>query len=372
MTIDADHRTSADRAGASLGRTAFYGGNATLTPCDDGTTLFKEFADAFRTNVDSDALARLVSWRQDLSESDRDELDGFTAWPRSVVRDGETASGLIIPKAPMAFMLDGWSAPAPAARTLATLVRPGGGAPPPVPRILGTIGLVVGKMLWLHRHGVIVNDVQPENILVNEDGSRVFLVDCDAMAGASWGSVAGPAAPEYLRDVLADPFDQSPGTDFAKLAWCLIFLTLDDFAIRTLGDHELARLHNFLPRSTVDLVLAGRDPGNHSPHRIRDWQAAASMWIRAARYDLVLTDRGLRFWRAEPRPPVAVTGGPEEAGNGGRARVPLEGVDPAPAGSTGAPLAPYAHGPSPGRSLALAVVVLLSIIAAVLLIWLVL
>ena len=382
MSINTDQRGVADRSALPpLGRTSFHGGNATLTICDgpDGSALFKEFADAFRDHLDADALTSLVAWRLGLSDEDRRELDTFAAWPRLVIRDGPVTAGLVIPVAPSTFLLDETTATAPTARTLASLVRPGvdtGTAVMPIPRVLGAVGLVVRAMLWLHRRDVVVNDVQPDNILISEDGGRVYLVDCDAMASPAWGSVAGPAAPEYLREVLADPDDQSPGTDFAKLAWCLIFLVLDDFSIRTLGDDELRRLRDFMPQSAVDLVLASRDPGNYQPNRVRDWQAVASIWIRAARHNLVLTDRGLRPWPSAPAParsPHALPAGPSSAASPSRPssaevvgqwdEARLDGAEP-----TSPAALPRPERRHPGRSLLLAVVVLASVIAAVLLV----
>jgi hypothetical protein len=276
----------------------FTGGNAKLIECmvNRERWLFKEFNERYRTQVDDRALTRMVEWRLSLTPSERAELDRMCAWPRAVVRRGGKVVGVLLPIAPTRFMrsqvVDGERKQSPRSLARLRLLDADLAAhevDANVPEALACVGLTAHAILWLHEHGVVANDVQPENILVDELCTQVYLVDCDSMIGQGWGKVAPTAAPPYLHEVItAEP---GPAVDMAKLAWCLIFILTRDFSLQGLGPEIRTELCRYMNSSTADLILRAARI-EHGPTWIEFWRQRADLWVRACAAGSLVTDAG--------------------------------------------------------------------------------
>jgi len=263
-------------------RTVFEeGGNATLILCRyrDREVLFKKFRDEHLADVDEAALLKLVAWRLALPAGTRDHLDGIAAWPRHVVRDGGRLRGLLIPVAPERYFRvrsTGLRTPQSFYDLLPSLSR----VAAPLAEKLATAAHAVRALLWLHGLGVVVGDLQPDNILYATAGAGVFLVDCDSMVSAqAWGRVAAPAAPDIMTVVVAGADDPDPSTDLTKLTWILLRTLLDESGLTHIGDRERARLAGLVSAETASFLLGALD-------RVPEpeaWLRFADHWQRLAR-----------------------------------------------------------------------------------------
>ena len=235
------------------------GGNARLAFCRYAGQLylFKDFRPEHRAEVDGSALRRLVDWRAALPPSERDELDSFAAWPRHVVGSGDLIEGVLVPFAEERFL-------APAGHALLVprvLTELDGADEPGRPAPAATV-IVLGRLITavrrLHRHRVLVNDLQADNVLCAPAGPDpgVYLVDCDSMiSGRNWGRVAGPAAPDLMNEVQPTEAIPTTRTDLIKLKWTVVRILLEVPNQIGLGTHDRAALAAAVPFDTADLLL---------------------------------------------------------------------------------------------------------------------
>jgi len=256
------------------------GGNARLVFCRYAGEpyLFKHFRAEHRTEIDGSALQRLVEWRTALSPADRAELDGFAAWPRRVVGSGRLIEGVLVPFAPERFL-------APAGpgllvpRSLTELDgagEPGGRAPAAT---LVVVGRLITAVRRLHRHGVVVNDLQADNVLCAPAGPDpgVYLVDCDSMiSGRHWGRVAAPAAPDLMNEVQPTQAIPTVRTDLVKLKWTVVRILLEVPNQIGLGTHDRAALAAAASAGTGDLLLHLLDHDGDTAA----WDQLAARWSR--------------------------------------------------------------------------------------------
>jgi hypothetical protein len=253
------------------------GGNAVLHSCRHAGReyLFKRFTREHLGDVDDDALLRLVRWRIDLPAADRAQLDEITAWPRYAVRLGDRLIGVLIPAAEVRFLArsrNGTQVP----RGLVEL--PGAGQDGRVPESsFAVLGRLIAAVRWLHRHNVVVNDLQPDNVLCAVAGPTggVYLVDCDSMISMRhWGRVAVPAAPDLMDEV--QPTRQIPtvGTDLSKLMWVIARILLEAPNQVGLGPRDRALLAAAVPVETRDLLLGLLDQPEHAA----SWDRLAELW----------------------------------------------------------------------------------------------
>jgi hypothetical protein len=284
------------------------GGTADILRCTwpGGTGLYKRYKTDFLSKIDEVALTRLVRWRLGLAQDTRRKLDRSCAWPiASVVRDGRTV-GVLMPRTPAGLATSSPGAGDHRCRTLSDLRRlqpdlPADQIRPAIAETLTAFGLTVQVVLWLHEQGVVVNDVQPLNVLINLDIPQVYLVDCDAMVGP-WGQVGPPAAPVYFNEIIKDP--PGPAVDLAKVAWCMFFTLLDDFSLRQLGPEVQEQIERYSPHTTVDLLVRTAS-GREDVSRLREpWSERASQWISCGANEVLITDDGWHPVSAKlPLPP---------------------------------------------------------------------
>jgi hypothetical protein len=258
--------------------------------------FYKRYLPYLRTAVAEHALDRMLAWRTGLPSADQQRLDRCCAWPLVIIRAGDELRGVLVQPAPDAFMT--WSGTRRKARSLSGLRLftedvSEEEADAYVPEVLAALGHTAQVIRWLHGHDVIVNDVQPENVLVDDEATRIFLVDCDSMVSRHWGgAVAPPTAPDYINGVVTD--DPSPSVDLAKLAWCTFLLLLRDFAPRGVDDWVAGTMRRYLTGSTVTLLTEAIDNRVSAPRWDTFWNERAEHWITLGRSGVLVTDAGMR------------------------------------------------------------------------------
>jgi hypothetical protein len=240
--------------------------------------LYKRFRDEYLLDVDERALRALVAWRGDLPAATRDRLDELAAWPRHLVRGGDGAvCGLLMPVAAHRFFRprrDGGRTP----RTFYDLLAAHRSAAAPPAQKLTACAHLVRAVLWLHDLGVVVDDLQPDNILCATTGV-VYLVDCDSMVSPrDWGRVARPVAPQIMSDVVTPDRPAGPDTDLHKLAGVLLWVLLDDAGVVRAGPAEHARLAATVSPEVADLLVGALDVAP-APDV---WRRAADHWLELA------------------------------------------------------------------------------------------
>lgn len=280
------------------------GGTAEILQCTVAgrPMLYKRYKRDYLPKVEIGALDKLVQWRDGLARGTRQQLDERCAWPTATVHRHGLTVGFLMPATPPGFAVG-----TQPARTVSKLRRSDPDLPPTevlpaTVEALAAFGLHTQTMLWLHDLGVVVNDVQPLNVLVSADGVRVYLVDCDAMLGP-WGQVGPPAAPVYFNELIRDP--PSPEVDLAKLAWCMFFILLDDFSLRRLGRDVQQQALRYLPKGTVDLLVRTAACDTDVTRLRHLWAEQASSWISCARGGVLILDDGWHQVVAE-RPGIPV------------------------------------------------------------------
>lgn len=251
------------------------GGNASLVEClyRGEPLLYKRFTPGYRDAVDAGALVRLVRWPRHLAPGDRQWLELHAAWPTHLVREDGVTVGLLLPMATPRYLrtdLDGRVA----ARTLLDLAGQSGAD------VVCGMGHTVQLALRLHRLGVYVADVRPENTLVDVNPvSHIMQVDCDSMVGGDWGRTGPPVLAGYLRELLPEPDRTDAATDLAKLAWCLILLLLGDYSVREVDAERRGVLARYLPESEVDFVVGATDPGRYTEEDSQRWAELSRRWM---------------------------------------------------------------------------------------------
>lgn len=255
------------------------GGNATLRWCRyrGQQYLFKEFTTKHLSDVNKDALVRLIRWRESQSGADRDRLDALTAWPRHTVREDGRLTGVLIPAADSRFFASGRHG-VRTPRSLSDLTGWGPGTPAPQ-LTFAVLGHVILAVRWLHSRGVVINDLQTENVLYAADPVHpaVYVVDCDSMvSGRNWGRVAGPAAPDLMDEVMPTISIPTPGSDLTKLMWTVVRVLLEIPNLTGLGPDDRAMLATAAPAGTRELLLAVVDHPADGPA----WDRLAEQWTR--------------------------------------------------------------------------------------------
>jgi hypothetical protein len=296
-----------------------HGGNATLFRCRyrDHDFLFKKFRTEHLADVDEAALLELVAWRSTLAAATRDRLDGSAAWPRHVVRDGDRLRGLLVPVAADRFFRarpTGVRTPRSFYDLLASRHR----VAAPLAEKLTAAAHAVRTVLWLHGLGVVVDDLQPDNLLCATDGAGVYLVDCDSMVGPrAWGRVAEPTAPDLMTAVVAGRTPADPASDLTKLTWILLRTLVNEPGLTHVGDRERVKLAGIVSADTAAFLLGALD-------RVPEpavWSRFADRWqelARSAGTDGVAAGRARvhlagRATVDEPRPRPAARWNPDLA-----------------------------------------------------------
>jgi hypothetical protein len=169
--------------------------------------LYKEYKDDVVAELDAEALINLVTWPSTLDPQQRERLLPHLAHPFAIVTAARgRVAGVVMPEAPGHFFyrdrrgkvrprtIDTLSTPRRMARTNHSLFF----EPPHRLALLGRLLLLICE---LHDSGVVVGDLQPQNILVTGDpmAPAVMLLDCDSFWLQGRHAFGEPTDPETWR-----------------------------------------------------------------------------------------------------------------------------------------------------------------------------
>ncbi len=164
--------------------------------------LWKEYKEDVARAIDAELLTRLVQWPDTLTDRERERMLPHLAQPWAVVMQGDRVAGVVMPEAPQTFFYrDRRGRVRP--RTIDTLSnsrRSSGQTSSPFfepPHRLALLGRLLILVSELHDAGVVVGDLQPQNILVSADPLHpaVMVLDCDSFwldGRHAFGSVTDP------------------------------------------------------------------------------------------------------------------------------------------------------------------------------------
>jgi serine/threonine protein kinase len=160
-----------------------------LPDCRPGL-VFKEYTTG---TVAQHGLERVVSFRSDLTPAERQELDGHSAWPVRLVRDGSDTVGIVMPLIPDTF-LQNWVTPGTGTQKSSPREFQFLFIPPTTATKLGfpvvsvddrfAICAAFARALhFLHHRNIVFGDISSKNGLwsVSSGRAEVMLVDCDAV-----------------------------------------------------------------------------------------------------------------------------------------------------------------------------------------------
>ncbi|WDZ83948.1 hypothetical protein [Micromonospora cathayae] len=267
------------------------GGQGTVYAlAEDPRWVYKEYASRFVDDVDVTTLNRFVRLAAEAGP-DADALLGLAAWPTAIVRKQGVVHGFLMPRVPDRFRV--------------RIQLPGGPDTvlAQVQYLLNSDGYLLDRGLridnrmrlellrdtaealtLLHRLGVCVGDLSPNNLLFSLDARpRCYFIDCDAMRLDGDSVLAQVETPEWhVPDADAEEL-ATPATDAFKFGLLAVRLFAGDQQTRD-PDAARRRLHRELR------ALAGRslDP---APER----RPAPEQWLDAL-------DRSIR--RTPPTPPA--------------------------------------------------------------------
>jgi len=164
-----------------------------VLPGDPAALAYKEFT------VDVAAQGRsadsVVSFREMLSETGRNEIDRYTAWPRALVEDNEgNVTGLLMPLIPAEFFTDmedpmtgaigphlremQWLIASRQQRHEARINLPDVELPDRV-ALLAQLAYILAR---LHEHGWVFGDLSFRNVVFTLSPPRIMVLDCDGAA----------------------------------------------------------------------------------------------------------------------------------------------------------------------------------------------
>lgn len=253
------------------------GGSAILEPVRyrDGAYLFKRYIDPFREQARVEELERLVAW-QPAGDVDRARLRGFSAWPRHTVWAGGSFLGVLTPVAHPVFRAWQPARRIERPRTLAELMS---GDRIDAADQRNAFSHLIEAVLWFHDRGVVINDLQPQNVLVDRHGGAVLLVDCDSTTGDHWGLVLDVMAPENVQVQVPDFATPNRRTDLARLAWMIINATIG-MAIVGVSRENHAALTGSVSGRFADFLCTVIRTGRQSPADRHTWREMADAWRR--------------------------------------------------------------------------------------------
>jgi len=166
--------------------------------------VFKKFKSRSGHGINRPVLERLVGFPQQLSDSDRDILLSRTAWPTTVVEQGNTAVGFLMPRIPDRFFRKHGVRLAPKRvlcewnyLSLRNRYNTNPNIVSEVPRFGATESMslvrdLAATMDILHKNNVVVGDISGRNLIWTDlPQPMVYIIDCDSFHFEGEGGVAG-------------------------------------------------------------------------------------------------------------------------------------------------------------------------------------
>jgi KAP-like P-loop domain-containing protein len=161
-------------------------------PGDQAELAYKEFISNHA--VQARSADAVVSFREMLSPAGRDDLDRYTVWPRALVEDKGTVTGLLMPLIPDEFFCDRedpdtsntrrlplelqWLIATKQQRHLARIDLPDIELPDRL-ALLAQLAYILAR---LHEHGWVFGDLSFKNAVFALNPLRMMLLDCDGAA----------------------------------------------------------------------------------------------------------------------------------------------------------------------------------------------
>ncbi len=236
--------------------------------------LVKQYDDEDREQIDAVQLHRLIAWRLGLPDSERAYLDGCAAWPRRVVQDTRGVCGVLLPLAPQMFLEHGFDE-AVKPRHLTRLTRPCEVGRPyyEMPEKLARLGHLGRLMLFLHARGVVIGDLQPNNVLTTAPATQpvVLLIDCDSVV-LEGGSVLPQMDPALYRLPVPRSFDVA--SDYYKFAAIVVRCLEED---NSAWDCQDVRALQVLRAQDLSLLRRARRE-ELKPEDAQHWDALFKNW----------------------------------------------------------------------------------------------
>lgn len=166
------------------------------------SALFKEYKPG--ALADESILIGLVEWRLRLSPEDRARLDARTAFPTHVVVRDAIVVGVCMPEAGKRFANESATRSRPRALDYLSMTpehaKNVSQGYYDYPHKLAVLGDFLETVCWLHAKGVVVGDLNAENVLITgtPDDVGSIVLDCDSFWTGE-GSAFPLAEPEMMN-----------------------------------------------------------------------------------------------------------------------------------------------------------------------------
>ncbi|MCX4094634.1 hypothetical protein [Nocardia sp. alder85J] len=303
------------------------------------TLVYKEYKPDKLVDVDVAVLESMPAHLESLPFGAGTELLSLVAWPCRLVEDDATGAvlGFVMPSIPDRFFVDMMKSSGPA-RVLGEFQHllnddsfiARRGIPLTDRHRYELLGETARALTVLHRHGVVVGDLSPKNMLFSLSPTRaVYFIDCDAMRLHGRSALPQLETPGWEVRVV-DPAEElaTVASDSYKFGLLALRLLTGDQTTR-----DPARLPPTVPAPVRDLVRSAlvKDPAARPV--AADWvrqlaQAAAAASTRPVGPTAAATPAtGQRTGSAPLFSPVHGTGTPPQSG-GGTGSLPQFGTAP--------------------------------------------
>jgi hypothetical protein len=226
-------------------------------------------------------LAEMIAWSRSLEAEQRLRLAWLAAWPRAIVVVGSTAVGIAMHDAGERFAVPFEMPSGRRERVLLSLEHLLG--PDSYLQMRGldvrldtaTRALVAERVSCalgsLHRHGIVVGDIAPNNLLINfrSEGPEVCFIDCDSMVFHGRQALAAVETGDWQMPAGFGERPQTRAADAYKLGLVILRLftrSHDARALDVAARQVPEELRPLLARA-LDSDAANRPPAG-------EWQRA--------------------------------------------------------------------------------------------------
>ncbi|MGV9713226.1 hypothetical protein ACWDTI_21460 [Gordonia sp. NPDC003424] len=269
------------------------GGTAEVYRCvtpDGQHRVLKLYREEDLDDVDVDALRDNITWPSSLCDEDRTVLGTISAWPQALVLLDEAVVGIILPEAPGKYFMhhNGVSKPRHLVRLAVTKEEADkkGYEYFDFPHKIARLGHVLAGLQFLHDIGIVVGDLQFNNLLTTGlspfDGEircEVYFLDCDSFIIDGRAGLANRDPLLWRPDEASDGFSTS--LDLFKFA-LMVIRSLSErtnhFSIAFSDYRELLPSADF---RTLQEILTARS----QKIATQDLSAMARAWQSSVRND---------------------------------------------------------------------------------------
>lgn len=233
-------------------------------------------------------LSDMVTWSRALTAEQYGRLHGVAAWPVAVVNGGPTTLGIVMSDLRPRFAVPFWMPSGRQSAVLLSLEHLLGSDAYLQQRgltvVLDTVtrarvaGRISAALAFLHRHGIVVSDIAPNNVLVafGPGGPSVSFIDCDSMVFHGRRALAAVQTGDWqIPPGFCEPA-HTRAADAYKLGLVILRLFARSHDARALEPHVA-----HVPRPLRDLV--GRSLAASCANRppAGEWQRALAETLAA-------------------------------------------------------------------------------------------